>query len=89
MVEVTKLYSQYFEVAIFLHDKKLAELLASYIAYKNVTVVLDVHGSYKSDPENEKLILDNLGRDIEKNLSFPLKRLIYNILRRILCKPQK
>lgn len=28
------LYKQYFDVAIFLHDKKLAELIASYFAIK-------------------------------------------------------
>jgi hypothetical protein len=86
MIDLTKRYSQYFEVAIFLRDKKLANLLASYLAYTNRCVVLDVRGSYNPDPENEKLILDKLEKDIEKNLSFPLKRSIYNILRKILCR---
>lgn len=87
------LYKKYFDVAIFLHDKKLAELIADYLAIKNYAV-LDVCGCYKRDPEKERLELDKLEKDIEKNLSFPLKRLIYNILikrliysiiRRIIC----
>lgn len=83
------LYKQYFDVAIFLHDKKLAELIASYFAIKESYAVLDLRGCYKRDLEKDKLELDNLEKDIEKNLSFPLKRLIYNILRRILCRPRK
>ena len=85
MTDITKLYKQYFDVAIFLHDKKLAELIASYFAIKESYAVLNVRGSYKRDPANDKLQLDKLEKDIEKNLSFPLKRLIYNILRRIIC----